>query len=105
MAKKRKMKRAKKAAVSSPPVLRPAVVVNPFGPMKQKTIKRRKVVPSTFKLNDGTRLIVTPVLSNVQRAIDQFNDRGEPLYFLTLGQTIKTIAPKRLHKKVRARGK
>jgi hypothetical protein len=105
MAKKRKMKRGKKAAVPGVPVPRPPFVINPFGPMKQKIIKRRKIVPSTFTLNDGTRLIVTPILSNVQRALDQFNDRGEPLYFLTLGQMIKTIAPKRLHKKIRTRKK
>jgi len=32
-------------------------------------------------------------------AIDQFNQNGDPLYFLTMGQTVKTVSPPNLRRK------
>lgn len=100
MAKKTTRKSDK--AAPSPAPMTPGVpgtgglVINPFGDTQQRKIVKSKVAVSTFKLSDGTRLLVTPVLSDVRRALKQFNVTGEPLYFLTLGTRITTKAPKRL---------
>jgi hypothetical protein len=90
-----KAKRAKKAAAVPLPGMTPEVV-NPFGPTQQRGISKSKVVASEFTLDDGTILLVTPMVADVRRAVDQFNQNGDPLYFLTMGSTVTTVAPKRL---------
>jgi hypothetical protein len=93
MAKKSKTR----TPVAPPPVLR--LSINPFGPTQQRKIKKSKVMASEFSLNDGTKLLVTPLVSDIRRAVKQYNEKGEPMYFLTMGNTIVTKAPKRLLKK------
>jgi len=75
------------------------VAINPFGPTKQRDIVKSRVAASQFTLSDRTKLVVTPMVSDVRRAIDQYNREGQPLYFLTMGYQIKTDAPKSLLKK------
>jgi len=74
------------------------MVINPFGPTQQRQIKKSKVAASTFILDDGTKLLVRPLVADVRRAVGQFNEKGQPLYFLTFGQKIETQAPKKLQK-------
>lgn len=92
---------AKKAKAGQPETVtvQPGVVaINPFGPTEPRRITRNKIQDSEFVLEDGTKIIVRPLVGDVRRAIDQFNVHGEPLYFLTIGNTLTTKAPKSLHK-------
>jgi hypothetical protein len=97
----RKAKR-KSARVATPPVPigAPALAINPFGETQQRKIVRSKVADSEFTLNDGTKLLVRPVLADIRRAVNQYNPYGQPLYFLTIGNSITTKAPKKLLKAV-----
>jgi hypothetical protein len=92
-----KRKRALKAAAL--PTLGTPPVVNPFGPTKQRVVAKSKIVSSEFTLDDGTKLLVTPIVADVRRAVDQFNQDGDPLYFLTMGQTVTTVSPHHLRRK------
>jgi hypothetical protein len=94
-----KGKRAPKVAAPEPMVSAAPLVINPFGPTKQRVVAKSKIVSSEFTLDDGTKLLVTPIVADVRRAIDQFNQEGDPLYFLTMGQTVKTVSPPSLRRK------
>ena len=72
--------------------------INPFGPTQPRRITRTRVQDSEFILEDGTKIVVRPVIGDVRRAVDQYNESGEPLYFLTIGQTLTTKAPRSLLK-------
>ena len=80
----------------------PPLVIDPFGPMKQTPIKRSTIRKSIVVLRDGTKLHVTPKINDIRRAVGQFNQRGQPLYFLTLGYNIQTVAPRKLLRKTGA---
>src|SRR5712692_4766234 len=95
MAKKRK-RTVKKSATSTPA----PVVVDPFGPTSQRPIKKENVKTSSYKLSDGTVITVKPKVSDIRRAMNQWNALGQPLYFLTLGYEIKTNPPSKLLKKM-----
>ncbi len=73
-----------------------ALVINPFGETQQRKVVKSKIAVSRFDLSDGTKLLVTPIVSDVRRAVKQYNVNGEPLYFLTFGTKIVTKAPKKL---------
>lgn len=88
MAKKAKRKPETAAAGPAP--------INLFGPTQQRKIKKSKVRASEYTLSDGTTLTVTPMLSDIRRALKQYGPDGQPLYFLTLGNSIRTKAPKKL---------
>jgi hypothetical protein len=94
----RKIKRKTSAKPSASTAALP-VVINPFGPTKQRDIIKSRVIASQFTLSDGTKIVITPMVSDVRRAVDQYNQEGQPLYFLTMGYQIKTSAPKSLLKK------
>lgn len=94
-----KGKRALKVAAPIPMVAAAPVAINPFGRTKQRVVAKSKIVSSEFTLDDGTKLVVTPIVADVRRAIDQYNADGDPLYFLTMGQTVKTVSPPRLKQK------
>jgi hypothetical protein len=93
----RKLKRTA-ASASAPPLAQPsgAATVNLFGPTDQRKITRKMIAESVFTLSDGTKLRVKPLIGDVRRALDQYNAEGQPLYFLSLGLTISTDAPKSL---------
>lgn len=87
------------AAPPSGPLTQPSnVSVNFFGPTDQRKITRSKITESVFTLSDGTKLRVKPLVGDVRRALDQYNAEGQPLYFLSLGLTVATDAPKSLLK-------
>lgn len=94
-----KGKRAQKGAAPLPVVPTASLVINPFGPTKQRVVAKSKIVSSEFILDDGTKLVVTPIVADVRRAVDQFNQNGDPLYFLTMGQTVVTVSPPNLRRK------
>ena len=98
MARKTRRKAPTKVVGAAPAAV--PLVVNPFGPTKQREIVRSKVAASQFTLSDRTKIVITPMVSDVRRAVDQYNQEGQPLYFLTMGYQIKTTAPKSLLKKM-----
>jgi hypothetical protein len=91
----RKTKRAAAKIPPETPVEGQALVINPFGETEQRTIKKSKIVDSVITLSDGTKLVIRPVVADIRRAVDQYNQQGQPLYFLTLGHAITTKAPKK----------
>src|SRR5262245_2314088 len=95
MAKKRRTA-APKAAKLEPEAGIAALAINPFGETQQRKIKRSKIVDSKITLTDGTQLIIRPIVSDIRRAVKQYNVDGQPLYFLTLGYSITTKAPRKL---------
>jgi hypothetical protein len=92
----RKPKRKTVALKASLEGASPAMVVNPFGETQQRKIVGSKIAVSEFTLSDGTKLTVRPMVADIRRAVNQFSANGEPLYFLTVGTTISTKAPKKL---------
>jgi len=94
----KKIKRKSSKGVLALSAQTPAFLINPFGPTQQRTIKKAKVATSVYTLDDGTKLLVKPIISDIRRAVGQFNQENQPLYFLTLGQIINTKAPKKLQK-------
>jgi hypothetical protein len=92
-------KKSKSKTAAPPPTPAAKLSINPFGPTQQRKIKRSKVVSSEYLLDDGSKIRVTPMVADVRRAIKQYNEKGEPLYFLTIGQAIVTKAPAKLLKK------
>jgi hypothetical protein len=95
MAKKSMSAAAQLSAPLAPPS---GASVNPFGPTEQRKITRSHVAESVFTLSDGTKLRVKPVVGDVRRAVEQYNSDGNPVYFLSLGMTIVTDAPKGLRR-------
>jgi hypothetical protein len=80
---------AKRKGAQTVPSGAPLVIahtINPFGQTEQRVISKSKVVASEFTLNDGTTLVVTPIVADIRRALGQFNETGDPLYFLTRGK-------------------
>jgi hypothetical protein len=75
--------------------------IDPFGPTQHRVVTRQKVASSSFTLSDGTRIKVKPKIGDVRRALNQFNTKGQPLYFMTLGYDLETIAPQGLLKKAK----
>jgi len=100
-------KKGKKRPSSSAgsPVAPVPLVVNPLGPTQQRRIKRAKIGESVFTLDDGTKLVLKPTIADVRRAVRQYNQFGQPLYFLTIGYLIDTRAPKNLLKSAPKRRK
>lgn len=101
MAKKKKPKARKAPKASEVPTPVEPMVINRLGPTRGREIKKAKVVPSTFTLDDNTQILVTPRIGDVRRAIGQYNHDGEPLYFLAIGYSIQTKAPKKLLRKIK----
>jgi hypothetical protein len=90
-------KQSKKTVTPATPAAPPGSI-NPFGPTEQRQIIRSKVVESIFTLSDGTQLLIKPIVGDIRRAVGQYNQQGDPVYFLAIGQTITTKSPKALRK-------
>jgi len=61
-----KRKRAQKSA-ALPSLTMPGnpLIIDPFGPTKQRVVAKSKIVSSEFTLDDGTKLLVTPIVADV----------------------------------------
>ena len=68
-------------------------------PIQDRKITKSKTTVSEYELDDGTKLTIKAVLVDVKRALKQFNQHGQPLYFCSVANTITTNAPKKLRKK------
>lgn len=92
---------AKKRRVSPPPsqpVLQPEQV-NLLGKTQPRKVVRSTVRESEFTLNDGTKLVLKPLIGDVRRAVGQYNALGQPLYFLAIGNSLEARPPKSLMRK------
>jgi hypothetical protein len=99
MAKKAAKKRKTGIApVSAQPMTQPEVI-NPLGETQVRKIVKSKIQPSEFTLSDGTKLILKPLIGDVRRAVGQYNAHGQPLYFLSIGNTLESKPPKSLMRK------
>jgi hypothetical protein len=97
-----KRTKSKKAA---PPVSLPQPVsgmpplnIDWTGASETREIKRSNPAISKYHLEDGSVISVKPMVTDVRRALKQFNQFGEPLYFVTLTFSLNTKAPKGLHR-------
>jgi len=75
----------------------PQLNINWTGPSEAREIKKAKPETSKYYLEDGTIISVKPVVTDVLRALKQYNQFGQPLYFVTLTFSLNTDAPKALH--------
>ncbi len=76
----------------------PPLIIDWTGPTQERKVARSKAEPHVFTLDDGTKLIVKSAIVDVKRAIKQYNQQGQPLYFVTMAHSITTDAPKSLLK-------
>jgi hypothetical protein len=97
MAKKAAKKRKVNAPQIAPPVPQPPI--NPMGETQQRKIVRSRIADSIYTLSDGTKLVLKPLIADVRRAVGQFNSAGQPVYFLTVANSIETRPPKSLMQK------
>jgi hypothetical protein len=98
MARKSAKKRKGEAPRIAQPILPPGTI-NPLGETRLRKIVKSKVVESIFTLSDGTKLLLKPLIGDVRRAVGQFNANGQPLYFLSVANTIEARPPKSLMQK------
>src|ERR1700676_5507497 len=84
--------------VSAQPTMQPEVI-NPLGETQVRKIVKSKIQESVFTLSDGTKLILKPLIGDVRRAVGQYNAVGQPLYFLSIGNTLESKPPKSLMRK------
>jgi hypothetical protein len=68
------------------------------GPVQTRNIVKSKTAESRFVLDDGTELTVKVALVDVKRALKQYNQYGQPLYFCSIVNTVDTKAPSKLLK-------
>ncbi|NQU59927.1 MAG: hypothetical protein HQ512_02255 [Rhodospirillales bacterium] len=52
-----------------------------------------------YKLSDGTTVRARPILIEIARQHDKFDDKGSPIYTITGGVIQELTVPKRLRKK------
>lgn len=62
-------------------------------------------MPSTFQLEDGTTISLTPVLANVRRLLGQFTLEGDPVYLFGAGLLPGTNAPQELRRPQKKKAK
>jgi hypothetical protein len=99
MAKKAAKKRKTgTVSVSAQPMIQPEAI-NPLGETQLRRVVKSKIQESEFTLNDGTKLILKPLIGDVRRAVGQYNALGQPLYFLSIGSTLESRPPKSLMRK------
>ena len=55
---------------------------------------------SECRLKDGTILRIRPVVAEVRRAQNQFNELGQPIYLVKTAMITSAKSPKRLYKKL-----
>ena len=99
MARKAAKKRKAKVPRIARPMLLPPGTINPLGETQPRKIVKSKIVESIFTLSDGTKLLLKPLIADVRRAVGQFNASGQPLYFLTVANSLETRPPKSLMQK------
>jgi hypothetical protein len=95
VAKKSKAKAAAQGAVL--PVMPPPI--DWAGPLRERKVVKSTTKTSVYVLDDGTELKVKHVVLDVKRAIGQYNQHGQPLYFVTIANSITTDAPQKLLQK------
>lgn len=54
---------------------------------------------STYKLSDGTTMRARPIMVEIARHHNKYDDKGNPFYTITGGMIQELKAPKRLKKK------
>ena len=90
-------KKTKSKVISAAPApIIPPLTIDLTGPTQDRKVKKSKAEPSVFVLDDGTKLIIKSAVVDVKRAVKQFNQQGQPLYFVTVAHAISTDAPKSL---------
>jgi hypothetical protein len=99
MAKKASKRRASSRS-EAPPAVMQVERINPFGDTQPRKVIKSVVRESEFTLNDGTKLILKPLIGDVRRAVGQYNAAGQPVYFLTIGNALQSKPPKTLMQKI-----
>lgn len=94
VAKKRKKKAAKEVMPGIP-------VIDMSAPAELRVAKTTQEKVSNYILDDGSVIHVKPTLVDVRRAINKYNENGQPVYFVKFGLAITTTVPKRLFKGAR----
>ena len=82
-------RRAKKASASPP-----------TSPSDRIGVKLASEHWSTIDLDDGTKLEIRPVVMDVRRLRNKFNDDGSPIYAMKSAILTNVTSPKKLFKKV-----
>lgn len=54
----------------------------------------------SYRLSDGAKVTVVPIITSVERSLSKYNVAGEPIYQLQAGFFIKVDVPAKLKRKV-----
>ena len=90
---------AKKAAKASKAKGKPKKARRKVGSPIPVSIKKAEENWSVYKLSDGTTLRSRPVMVDVVRKHNTFDDKGNPTYTITGGMIYELKAPNKLKKK------
>jgi hypothetical protein len=70
--------------------------LNPNGPTESRSIVWTPDTWAEFKLDDGTKIRIKPVLAEAKRYVDQFSADGQPAYTLGIGFITTAVGPRDL---------
>jgi hypothetical protein len=95
----RRIKRKRRAKRSIETVLpQPAPLID-LGSTVAVTVKSASAEEIVYKLSDGTKLKLRPIIMSIERAKQKYNPAGEPIYQLQTGLIVQPIVPKKLKRK------
>lgn len=95
MAVKRKKR---KMALPGPAMPFPASAFDTNWPTEDRAITMVAPAASEYKIADGTKFFIRPIVLSVRRVVKKYNELGEPLYIVNVVNSIETKAPKNLMK-------
>lgn len=70
-----------------------------FGKTVDLTITKSQESASTYHLSDGTIVTVRPIIAEVARSTNKFNEIGEPIYVVRTGFLVTAKVHKKLIRK------
>lgn len=89
----------------SPPSPQLVLGYDPNGRKEPRDVVGSKDSYSEYTLDDGCIIRTKAVLLDVKRAVDQFDDQGNPVYIMQLTMITNVRAPENLKKKIPAANK
>ena len=90
---------AKKAAKAAKAKGKPKIARRKSGGLVPVPITKSEENWSVYKLSDGTVMRVRPIMVEIVRQKNKFDDKGNPVYTITSGMIHQLKSPSKLRKK------